>query len=391
MENALRSDSLEPRQSVLSGLPSRESEWLKLMPDSNLDFSVNTVKRAGKFLRDNDSVNPDNELDFVDALMIFDNWQACHSFPLKEFYESLALITRECDGTEPIVVQRRKRFSSVIAKLRNNPQMQLTTMQDLAGCRAIMFGSEDLRSVTQRCKEEWATHTLRETYDYVSNPKLSGYRGIHLVYSFRSDNPAFNGRLVEVQLRTWFQHAWATAVEIVDLFQKQSLKAGRGNVRWQRFFALMSCVVAMLEMSSPPVPETPLDFDDLLAELDALAEELHVEEQLSLYTTMTESIQRRFTGMSGYSGYSGNSGYFVMELDAKLNLEIRGYSSGEPQKAYKDVADAEQKNSNVVLVAASDLETLKTAYPNWTLNTGGLISLLKTARGMADSSRRNKP
>ncbi|MBU6438396.1 MAG: hypothetical protein KGQ77_12790, partial [Betaproteobacteria bacterium] len=62
---------------------------------------------------------------------------------------------------------------------------------------------------------------------------------------------AFNNQKIEVQLRTRLQHAWATAVEIVDAFTGQALKSGlklnSGDPKWRRFFALMSSVIAIRE------------------------------------------------------------------------------------------------------------------------------------------------
>ena len=42
----------------------------------------------------------------------------------------------------------------------------------------------------------------------------SGYRGVHLIYRYNSDRKTeYNTLLIEMQLRSQLQHAWATAVE----------------------------------------------------------------------------------------------------------------------------------------------------------------------------------
>jgi ppGpp synthetase/RelA/SpoT-type nucleotidyltranferase len=79
-------------------------------------------------------------------------------------------------------------------------------------------------------------HKLVGQDDYIANPKFSGYRGIHLVYSYFSDRKeTFNGLKIEIQIRTQLQHAWATAVEIVGFFRRELLKSGEGDHVWKHF------------------------------------------------------------------------------------------------------------------------------------------------------------
>lgn len=48
---------------------------------------------------------------------------------------------------------------------------------------------------------------------------------VHLIYKYRSDKVTiYDDMCIEIQTRTLMQHAWATTVEIVGKFIKQSLK-----------------------------------------------------------------------------------------------------------------------------------------------------------------------
>jgi hypothetical protein len=222
---------------------------------------------------------------------------------------------------------------------------------------------------------------LFDTDDYITNPKPLGYRGIHLIYRFQSDNKSFNGRFVEVQFRTRLQHAWATAVEIVDLFQHQQLKAGKGDPNWHRFFALMGSAIAKIERTEP-VPFTPTGGhgQELQEELQHYAERLRVEQQMEGWGSATRSIHgtnTSFTGVSGYSGYSGRSGYFVIELDMEMNPKITGFDENDVARAYSYVAMAEKNNPNVVLIAARDIDRLREAYPNWLIDTRNFLMALR--------------
>src|SRR2546427_10228515 len=111
--------------------------------------------------------------------------------------------------------------------------------------------------------------------------KIDGYRGIHLIYKYRSKSRrhrVWRGLRIEIQIRSQLQHAWATAVETVDAFTGHGLKVsgGTGTEKkdWGRFFALMSSAIACRE-NCPIVPNTPSTEEELIRELRALAQQLN--------------------------------------------------------------------------------------------------------------------
>ena len=195
------------------------------------------------------------------ALKILDNWRAIHSYPLQVFYVRLRTVSKKLDSTS-LTAQRLKRVSSVIAKLQRryygkNPSMELTQMQDIAGCRAIL---SNVTLAKRLAEEEYIKkkgdlkHKLVGTKDYITNPKPDGYRGIHLIYSYKSDKKnkkKYDGLLVEIQIRSKLQHIWATAVETVDFFTRQAIKSNEGQPEWIEFFRLVSSAFAKLENCPP--------------------------------------------------------------------------------------------------------------------------------------------
>jgi ppGpp synthetase/RelA/SpoT-type nucleotidyltranferase len=60
-----------------------------------------------------------------------------------------------------------------------------------------------VHDLSRRLKKSW---NIRRTRDYIARPKPSGYRALHHIV--RRDD-----RMIEVQLRTVLQDAWANQVE----------------------------------------------------------------------------------------------------------------------------------------------------------------------------------
>jgi ppGpp synthetase/RelA/SpoT-type nucleotidyltranferase len=128
------------------------------------------------------------------------------------------------------VSQRLKRLNSIHAKLVREPAMQLVTMQDIAGCRAILPTLADARNLVSLYETMDIPHEFDHSKDYVGSPKSSGYRSYHLIYRYKSDvRTAYEDMRVEIQIRSALQHAWATALETIDLFTRQALKSSQGK------------------------------------------------------------------------------------------------------------------------------------------------------------------
>lgn len=354
------------------------------MTDAELQYSITEVKKAGKILRDQEP----GSKEYGDALEVFANWRNVHSVILNQFYDSLQQHVRLASRLT-YVVQRPKRIEAVIKKLRREkPTAQLSTMQDIAGCRAIVKSIYAIDPFVETCKQMWSEHTLRNEYRYIDKPNpKTGYRGVHLVYAYKSRNESFNGRLIEVQIRTREQHAWATAVETVDLIQGQSLKSGEGDPRWQRFFCLMSSAIALLE-SSPIVPNTPLDESELITELRRYVNDLQVHRRLQTYGAIARIVKPFSEVTTSDVQDPDRFWFFLIQIDPigddipdSLGITVKMYTQQKIQQAYKDVAEAESAGKNVVLAAASDFEQLKEAYPNWFIDTHNFLMILQSTLG----------
>jgi hypothetical protein len=331
-------------------------------------FSNKQVNQAGVVLA-NIKPTPDKELlwKIGEALLmiaVVDSWRATHIYPLRSVTTILRRNVKIFDPAAT-VSRRLKRMEAIIAKLQRYPTMQLTTMQDIGGCRAIVESIEQVNALKEyyKSKAETGVEGLRE-YDYIKNPKEDGYRSSHLVVRFKSNRSNAPNRRIEIQIRTRLQHQWATAVETVDFFTKQTIKLGGGHAKWKRFFALVGSIFAAKESCSL-VPNTPNTLVGIVQETFDLWHELKV---LSLLRSWSEAMI-----MMDYpqpNTLPPNS-MCLVELDVSARTTtINPFRPDQLQEAQASYAAKEKEigddpNRSAVLVSVDSLADLKEAYPSY--------------------------
>jgi len=260
-------------------------------------------------------------------------------------------------------------------------------MQDIGGCRAVMENVAQVRQLQRVFEEACEKNPHRgplysKKYDYIAEPKRSGYRGVHLVYRFRSSSAmhkCYNGQRIEIQLRSQRQHSWATAVETYSTFSGEALKSNIGSDDWKRFFALVSSAIAIQEMA-PCVPNTPDTVAGLRPELKSLYSKLNVFNVLSEYTAAI-----KFTKETPDIDMQ-EADAFLLVLDSEnFSVSVTPYKRGALAAANARYAQIEKEEPKLqaVLVSADSLAALRLAYPNYFLDTTGFINLVKTVIGEA--------
>ncbi len=329
------------------------------------EYSKNQVIKAGKIIRD--TICNDSQ-DIQDAIKIIDNWRASHAFPLQVIYCHLK---RNYDQPNYIVAQRLKRLDSIIKKLRREPTMSLWTMQDLGGCRVVTPTVKDVYNVVETYKKSRVRHILKKEYDYLQEPKESGYRSYHLVYQYQSDtkNTYNRNMLIEIQVRTHLQHLWATALETMGLFTNQALKASHGETDTLYFFKLISSAFAIKE-NLPTVPGTPTKMKDIIPEIEALD---HKHNYLSMLSAIRVAVDH-FDEKRRYQ-----KGYYILILNYKeRRLRLQFYKPGQIEIATKHYNQIEKTRADnkidAVLVSVSSFSSLKSAYPNYFSDIGAFVA-----------------
>jgi putative GTP pyrophosphokinase len=133
----------------------------------------------------------------------------------------------------------------MVDKLLREPTMKLTQMADIGGCRALLQDQAAIYEVARRLRRNWE---VERTRDYAAEPKDSGYRAVHLIVRRK-------GRLIEVQLRTPLQDAWANQVEEDSRRVGRNFKGGEGQQEVHNYYAVVSELLALRESSEEPDKE----------------------------------------------------------------------------------------------------------------------------------------
>lgn len=331
-------------------------------------FSRNKVNKAGRvFLKEIGDITSADEV--LDALDVITNWRSAHAYPINTFQATLRAKVKGIDGGA-IVAQRLKRWESIVAKLHRYPSMQLSRMQDIGGLRAIVNTIEQVRELEKKYLTINFRHELVSSYDYIANPKDTGYRSIHLVYRYRNTRAsAYNGLLIELQFRTRLQHAWATAVETMGTFINYALKSSEGPKEWLDFFSLTGAAFAQMEETTLAPGYEHLSQEETFDRVRNAESDLDVRQKLMVFTIVADAIHQGQT--------SGSYHLLMLDMDKKV-VQVRSFSRNNLDEANEEYFEIERQiregaNIQAVLVSTVSIDALRSAYPSYFLDTQSFI------------------
>jgi putative GTP pyrophosphokinase len=216
-------------------------------------YSKTRVDRAGRlfaaqvshFAEDPDLFRDEATLDQArDAIAAIEWWRSEHAKPLSRVAANLRYYVSEVG--DPVVAQRLKRVPTIAGKLLREPAMKLSRMGDIGGVRALLPDQAAAYHISGRLRRNW---TITRFRDYVSEPKEDGYRALHLVNRHR-------GRLIEIQLRTPHQDAWANLVEAMSRDAFPGLKFGQGPAELRDFLFDYAEILAQEDLGLASKEET---------------------------------------------------------------------------------------------------------------------------------------
>lgn len=264
-------------------------------------------------------------------------------------------------------------MQAIRRKLRRpNVKFGLHQLQDLGGCRVLLDSIDDVHSLVRMLRDNMR-HDLRDEDDYIARPKVDGYRSHHLMFTFRGEEP-FDGKRIELQVRTRLQHSWATAVEAVSLFRNADLKSKYGllseldarrrqeNEDWLRLFMLLSAEFA--ETEDCALPADAMDRHQRLVDIRELSKSL---DALSLLESIRIGV--RGTDIPTTPGYEPTH-YLIRYDHVTKSVSTRAFRKPELAAESYDLAEelgnkTDNGAETVVLVEVDKLENLREAYPNY--------------------------
>lgn len=329
-------------------------------------YSIEDVRQASEVIGGDLAWNPETENQIRDAFTIANHWRDSHAFPMKSMGSSMRahIRLRDLNG---FTAARVKRMNAIRGKLRRmsgrRRPLGLADFQDLGGCRAIMHTMGDAATLIEAIKGRFRHHMWSED-DYIHDARLTGYRCHHLKFEFvgRGDTTVYNGRRIELQVRTDLQHSWATAVEAIGMFLGEELKSGKGSKEWLRLLALVSAEFAEAEGCDPAkgMPgraERIRELKDLNGELGAIK----ILDNLSTAVFWSQDAINPERKPS----------YYLLQYDneTKQVHVTPQYTSRYAFTSYEDAESPDNisglEKSNIVLVEADKMDNLTKAYPNY--------------------------
>ena len=334
------------------------TDWCEncTIPMSILDPGKRRIIAAGKAI----SSITSNQAERDAAISIVSDWRARHTVPMGIVATDLRFKCSQVDS-RAFTAQRLKRLESIIAKLGRRddlPSMNIWTMQDIGGCRAVLPTVAGVLSVDELYRAGLFLPHRRK--DYIAQPKQSGYRGIHLVMKYQGMQPSeYDGMQIEIQLRSRLQHIWATAIETVGYFSRQSLKSSVGSEMWLRLFSLVGSLIALKE-KCPPVPGTPETIAEIVAELRPLT--LEARPHIMAYAETVKHAE-------AFRSHPDSEYYLltISQTENEIVWRTKGYRRERLGEANSDYLRAETEGLNAVLVSTESLAALWEAYPNYRL------------------------
>ena len=327
-----------------------------------MKYTRNEIDRTGIQLlssKNQDEVNA--------AIEKLNDWRGLHLVPLDVLQQRIEEFL-SLNHVRPFLISRRlKRLTSIQYKLDLNPEMGLGGMQDIGGLRVVLDTVEELLHLKSLLRSmPIDSFVCRKMYDYVNEPKESGYRSIHFAYIYQSDDNDYNGLRIELQIRTRLQHLWATAVETAGLYTKTSLKSSQGESGWLDFFKIVSSLFCFKEKL--PVARSLRGF--VMSELMVRCYKMN---KANKYSDILKALNVSVHESENKEELS-NSVYYLVYINFENKTVQVSYFSKEEEdvasRKYSEMEGTLQDGKNAaVLVSVNKVKELRIAYPSYFLDT----------------------
>src|SRR6266511_5614163 len=139
-----------PRSTLFPYTTLFRSAWEDLVVGAVADFprseyNLTNVRLAGQMNAGDLKWTPESEEVIREAFHIANNWREAHAYPMRSVRGSLRWYMNYYD-IDGVTVDRLKRMQAIRRKLQRT-SIKLHQLQDLGGCRAIVWSIADVRKL----------------------------------------------------------------------------------------------------------------------------------------------------------------------------------------------------------------------------------------------------
>lgn len=322
------------------------------------EYSKGDYKRLSERIRKAPDAVSDDDLAMLQALRV------TYKEPLALVFSTIEKMALKIDRGS-ICTYRVKRIESIIGKLTRFPDMQVQRMEDIAGCRCIMSSTELVYELFRKIERNAARLPFEikgKVNDYIATPKASGYRSLHLNVTLRDGD----SRRIEIQLRSYDHHNWATLVETTDLIYKAKLKeyADKVSPELFEFHKLLS------------IEDKELSRDQKERIINISQQFGYMEKIGTVFSINYLNVRDRWNQQR-----LQRCSFFLIAAGADGLPEFNGYSNFlEAEEAYFNLYTNNHEQRNIVLthLQRPTFQAISTAYSNYFLTYNAV--LLRTLR-----------
>ena len=337
-----------------------------------MKYGRNQINKAGDIL-----ISSSNKEEVNRVIEIINDWRTLHLPVLDELQNAIVSIFEKEEIQIHLVSRRLKRLSSIQEKLDRNAGMKLGGLQDIGGLRIVVPSMSVLDKALLMLEKNVPKHfeLTKAPVNYVLEPKDSGYRSIHFIYKYQSENSDVDGLKVEFQLRTKLQHSWAMAVETAELVTKTALKASQGKAEWLTFFKIVSSIFAIKEKTrilSEHI-EKNYTINNLKQQLLLLNKENHFVDTLKALNVSIKQSQKE----------NHKNGYYILNIRFdQSTVDIKAFPKNKETESSEFYSELEKNiddgENAVVLVSVPKMQELQEAYPSYFLDTNNFIKTIES-------------
>lgn len=372
-------------------------------------ISRTQATKAGRVIAQFSEGNPKySETDYSQAIETLQTWRGQFLRPTENAFSCLIRDANQ-EAVPAVASYRLKRQTSIVKKLcRKHSHHKLGELDDIGGCRLIVNNLTDLRRIVTAVQHDsqLGDKGLTKHKNYILTPEKSGYRSYH--YLSRIANPEDPGKnyRVEIQIRTFLEHYWATALETFSEISGINLKdpeildhtsvAPPSKIKaYQTIFAYISQLFALQEgtglISGIPTNEKDIKsylqdspvFRTIIDELSAAQGEVSAPPQAS-QTSSAKLFLLEFSPddqMINVQAFS-NMGAALEAYDESENPNLSSKDAGKDTKQKGTGEDVQthhelELSTNTVLAYANGRDNLERAYPNYRLDQRHFLEALQ--------------